>query len=278
MSNVDEVWYCPSCGKTRIEDRKAVQNHQRTCGFFSEEISDNSLNADFRDAHNMAIKKLPRAQGKALISPKINKELSNYRIDDETISELAPRKQISRNTVTEFTSKVFELYNSSSPSAQAEGKKQELSMDNVRRGLPIADVPNYKLLYKDEGKESKIYSISKLHVNARPLRGKPDLIFSNTQKNEVLIVERKFTRAGIPQNGWPNLRAQLWAYAQIDDLKGYNKIHLRAEVWDSTSLGNRQNAQHYKKPNSPVVLSFYFSDLDLIWLPIFERMGGQINN
>ena len=278
MSNVDEVWYCPSCGKTRIEDWKAVQNHQRTCGFFSEEISDNSLNAHFRDAHNMAIKKLPRAQGKALISPKINKELSNYRVDDETIAERAPRLQISRNTVTEFTSKVFELYNSSSLSAQAEGKKQELTMDNVRRGLPIADVPNYKLLYKDEGKESKIYSISKLHVNARPLRGKPDLIFSNTQKNEVLIVERKFTRAGIPQNGWPNLRAQLWAYAQIDDLKGYNKIHLRAEVWDSTSLGNRQNAQHYKKPNSPVVLSFYFSDLDPIWLPIFERMGGQINN
>jgi hypothetical protein len=278
MSNDDEVWYCRICDRTRIEDKKAIQNHRRTCGFFSEEISDNSLRAPFRDAHDKAIKKLPRDQGKALIKPEIKKELSNYRVGDETIAERAPRLQISRNTVTEFSSKVFALYNNSSQSAQAEGKKQEITMDNVRRGLPIADVPNYKLLYKDKGKESKIYSISNLHVNARPLRGKPDLIFLNTQKNEVLIVERKFTRAEIPKNGWPNVRAQLWAYAQIDDLKKYNKIHLRAEVWDSASLRNRQNPHQYKKPNSPVVFSFDFSDLDPIWLPIFERMGGQWNN
>ena len=278
LDDVD-VWYCDKCDKTRIDDKKARENHRKTCGF-PEAISINPISALLKDAHLKEIRKLPRRQGRQLIEPQTNRWLSNYRIDDKFILKQASSSQFSTNAVTEFTDKVFNLYNISNTSALAEGKKQELAMDNVwkLRQLPVADIPNYKLLYRDEGDNSKIYDISSLQVNSKPLRGKPDLVFLNKQRNEILIVERKWTRGTIPKDGWPNLRAQLWTYAQIDDFKVYDKIHLRAEIWDKTTLHNRQHLSKYTTPALPVVLSFEFPDLHRVWLTVFDKMGGLSNN
>jgi hypothetical protein len=46
--------------------------------------------------------------------------------------------------------------------------------------------------------------------------GKPDLVFREKRSGRILIVEIKATEADIYADGWPNLRAQLWAYSKID--------------------------------------------------------------
>lgn len=48
-----------------------------------------------------------------------------------------------------------------------------------------------------------------------------------------MIVERKASNKQIPVDGWPDLRAQLWCYAQIDDWvwRAAPAIRLVGEVW-----------------------------------------------
>ncbi len=68
-------------------------------------------------------------------------------------------------------------------------------------------------------------------LNGTPLFGKPDLVFKERSSGNILILELKYTNAEIPLDGWPNLRAQLWAYSQIDEWKDAPEIHLAAEIW-----------------------------------------------
>jgi hypothetical protein len=60
----------------------------------------------------------------------------------------------------------------------------------------------------------------------------PDLVYRNRTTGELVIVERKASDKPIPVNGWPNLRAQLWAYSHIDNFKSAPTISLIGEVWD----------------------------------------------
>lgn len=48
------------------------------------------------------------------------------------------------------------------------------------------------------------------------------------------MVEIKISEAPIPDGGWPNLRAQLWAYSKIDKWAQSSDILLVGEIWGST--------------------------------------------
>jgi hypothetical protein len=63
--------------------------------------------------------------------------------------------------------------------------------------------------------------------------GAPDVVLRHRPSNELTIIEYKSSWAEIPSAGWPDLRAQLWCYAQIDDPRWHTApaIRLVAEVW-----------------------------------------------
>lgn len=64
------------------------------------------------------------------------------------------------------------------------------------------------------------------------MRAKPDLVFVQPESKRLLIVELKtHTKRETPSDGWANLRAQLWAYAHIDDFRAAPALDLAAEVW-----------------------------------------------
>lgn len=61
--------------------------------------------------------------------------------------------------------------------------------------------------------------------------GAPDYVFINKKTETALIVEVKVSSAELPSDGWPNLRAQLWAYGYIDVIQQVKNIILIGEVW-----------------------------------------------
>jgi len=73
--------------------------------------------------------------------------------------------------------------------------------------------------------------ISSLTIDGKPLRGVPDLVFRERRTNRILIVELKVSEAQLWADGWPNLRAQLWAYSRIDRWANAPEILLAGEVW-----------------------------------------------
>ena len=47
------------------------------------------------------------------------------------------------------------------------------------------------------------------------MRASPDLAYRHKKTHAVFIVSLGFTQKSIPSNLWPDVWAQLWAYAQI---------------------------------------------------------------
>lgn len=134
-------------------------------------------------------------------------------------------------TVTDFVDWVFRLY---VPERHYENllHGQRIEREVARRQVPIPTHSGWKLESNGMSNgDSKIYEISQLTINGKRLRGKPDLVFREKRTRRVLIVEVKASEADIPSNGWPNLRAQLWAYAKIDAFQDAPEISAVAEVW-----------------------------------------------
>lgn len=79
------------------------------------------------------------------------------------------------------------------------------------------------------------FEISTLQISGESLLGVPDLVFRERETNRIAIVELKVSRANLPSDGWPNLRAQLWAYSKIDRWSSAPEIILAGEVWVQTT-------------------------------------------
>jgi hypothetical protein len=138
-------------------------------------------------------------------------------------------------TVTDFTRWVHSLYSFrvGSAAAMREGKFIERSIAKFTRPLSH---PDWELVYCDpliEGERPEAKRIPALTINGAPLWGVPDLVFRYKPTRELVIVERKASYKPIPVDGWPDLRAQLWCYAQIDDpaWREAPTIRLVGEVW-----------------------------------------------
>lgn len=75
------------------------------------------------------------------------------------------------------------------------------------------------------------FEIPSLRVGSQPLRASPDLLYRHRETHDTVLVEIKFSNKIIPSNLWPNVWAQLWAYAQIPQLRDSPTIRAAGEVW-----------------------------------------------
>jgi hypothetical protein len=174
-----------------------------------------------------------------------------------------------RNRVTDFTSWIMSLYltppNSKSLKA---GKSLEKLISTFSE--PIMN-NKWSLVYKDplNGKPDA-FKISSLRINSSPIWGAPDLVYKNKVSDEYVIIERKSSYSEIPSDGWPNLKAQLWAYSLIDEFQETSRIHLVGEIWGNIN-GNiaRRGIMHWDSNDQ----SFNKTNEEL-----FNLYGGHIHN
>lgn len=156
-----------------------------------------------------------------------------YRYTHEYLNDRAsyfPPKE-KGNRVTDFTGWIYSLYQGrSDPQALNDGKIVERQV--AAKLGPVPANRDWELIYADplDGLPTAV-KISALQVKGKPLWGAPDLVFRRKNDGAILIVERKASNRDIPADGWPNLRAQLWAYAQIDDWVDAVPITLIGEIW-----------------------------------------------
>lgn len=142
--------------------------------------------------------------------------------------------KIRGNRVTDFTGWIYSLYQEKADRKALEnGKAVERQV--AAKLVTVPKNSDWELICQDPLDESAdIKQISSLMVNGKPLRGVPDLAFRSKRDDTVLIIERKASNREIPSDGWPNLRAQLWAYAHIDDWLDAREIILIGEIWGFT--------------------------------------------
>lgn len=145
------------------------------------------------------------------------------------------RPSVPGKSVTDFSGWVFSLYNPHKDlHALALGKNVKRQL--VRRYVSAPARKGWILEYEGiraDGRQSKI--ASSLTVGGTPLQAAPDFVFREKSSGRVVIVEIKASNREIPSDGWPNLRAQLWAYAHIDEWRDAPEVILVAEVWGFTS-------------------------------------------
>ncbi len=79
--------------------------------------------------------------------------------------------------------------------------------------------------------DSVALSIPSLTIAGIPTWGRPDLVYREKGTTRMIIVEVKTSEADIPSDGWPNMRAQLWAYFKIHSWRDIDDILLVGEVW-----------------------------------------------
>lgn len=154
---------------------------------------------------------------------------------------ISPRSVTRRqyHRVTDFTSWFYQLKNlGENESAFRHGHIGERAVQQHKQLIPIqSQASGWHLLHKDSlecAPDSK--QISLLEINSQPLRGSPDYVFENPLTNTILIIEIKVTDRELHIDGWPNLRAQLWAYSLIDEyINRSANIILIGEVWSRIS-------------------------------------------
>ena len=114
------------------------------------------------------------------------------------------------------------------------------------------------------------FPIPSLTVDGVPLRGVPDLVFRERKSNRILIVELKVSSAELPSDGWPNLRAQLWAYSHIQHWATASEILLAGEVWSNHSSSPVRRKTYFWRSNDTL--------LNEECLELFIAYGGAVED
>lgn len=142
------------------------------------------------------------------------------------------------NWVTSFSDWLLSFNTRGKRSSRVEGKVAEFIVD--KRELPEPKNKDWGLWFKDFGEtRGQAMPISALAINGHPLYGKPDLVFKHASSERFVVIERKASNALLPPNSWPSVRAQLWAYSQLDALQSAEEISLVAEIWPRGFRGGR---------------------------------------
>lgn len=162
---------------------------------------------------------------------------SLYRVPHEALVNLAKHLPPQRvgNTVTAFSGWIFSLYRPIlNKKSLDDGRRIERAI--ARRFAPVPTKAGWELVFEDPLTEKpEVKKISALQINESPIWGVPDLVFREKATGKIVIIERKASNREIPSDGWPNLRAQLWAYSQIDEWRNAPAITLVGEIWGFTS-------------------------------------------
>lgn len=169
---------------------------------------------------------------------------SQYRITHASLIDAARRMPswTPGGRVTDFTDWVFRLYHTSSYKSLVQGAAAEREI--ARRRIPrLTHNEHWKLVYDGMGENAQVdpCTISNLSISGKAICGSPDLVFRYKNERRIRILELKATSVPIiPSDGSPNLRAQLWAYSQIDRWADAKSIDLVAEIWDAHGLKVRK--------------------------------------
>lgn len=173
-------------------------------------------------------------------------------------SASAPRT----HTVSSFADWVLRLYNPApNPLALAAGIIGERAVVDCREEInknkheiPRWEHRGWRLIHDGiRGVFDKGFPIPSLTVNGILLRGVPDLVFRERKTNRILIVELKVSSADLPSDGWPNLRAQLWAYARIERWATAPEILLAGEVWSHHSSVPLRRKTYFWRSDDPLL-------------------------
>ena len=284
-------WQCPSCNKTRCEDYLSAENHLATCMpgpvYSSEKGQTKSISGKNLEIlgvvlsdikYKASYEYLVKTQwcNRKFVEPNNFEHAPLYKHGDDYVfsrSKLTSSRII-KPTVTSFTNTVFRLYQPKGSLRQlTEGQAAEKHMSNfwLNRARGALTNEDWRLIYKDHPNAESL-RISKLEFMNQPIWGKPDIVFCNENTNELMIIERKVVNDHvlIPGDGWPNLRAQLWAYSLADKFSSFEKIHLVAEIWSKGQLLGRT------KRMQPTTIKFTPSNLDLVWPNVFINLGGVL--
>lgn len=153
-------------------------------------------------------------------------------------------------TVSAFADWIYSLYTVAPAKLVLErGRQAEFDIQlkrnaRARRVDSMSDVPvsDWKLEHNGLNllttskplrgpQEYAYFEIPSLQVCSQPLRASPDLLYRHRKTKDAVLVEIKFSNKAIPSNLWPNVWAQLWAYAQIPQLEDSPTIRAVGEVW-----------------------------------------------
>lgn len=166
-------------------------------------------------------------------SEKLGEDGLPYRFNNAHLLQLAKLRPPSYKgtRVTDFTRWIYSLYRGRpDPQSLLNGKLVERQIASKIASVPESS--DWELIYEDPlDQPPKPKKITALKIEGEPMWGAPDLVFKSKFAPEIIIVERKASNRDIPADGWPNLRAQLWAYGHIDDWVEIERIHLIGEIW-----------------------------------------------
>lgn len=195
------------------------------------------------------LSKLNARRWQEFFAPTKRAEWKPYPVSPELLVRRAQSQSVRVNRsagahrVTDFSNWVFRHYHGGSSTALQGGKLGERTVRSLAL-LNIDDNPvagDWKLVAFDAlNGRPEAHRISMLTVNGEPIYGAPDYVFRNERTSTTLIVEVK-TFSGafhhLPSDGWPDLRAQLWAYGHIDEFfEDSKQIILVGEVWQPTTV------------------------------------------
>lgn len=199
----------------------------------------------------------------------IYSETVGYRLDAVPTSEEEQRR---RRSEGKFAHRDLELF--------IQWMRQNTSVKFESR--------DWKLVHADDhadGLQKRIFQSSRLQVEGKPLTGTPDVVLQNCATDEFLIIERKFTRIPperVPDAGWPNLRAQLWAYSWMDDWRDAHEVYLIGQIW---CLPPRLPPQDRRR-RAPKTLEMHLNvcprwrrstkGFDEPWSEFFQIYGGTV--
>ncbi len=168
------------------------------------------------------------------------------------------------NNVSDFTKWIFKslVYKPETVSTKnglllEEIVNKEVSPANYRTEKYFRknyEIPHdWELEYHDlNEKNIKKYQISRLTYRDRVLYGKPDMVFRNRTNNDRIIIELKSTsgvNVDIPEDGWINMKCQLWSYSFIDEFQDSNNIFLVGDIHRIFYSENQIISNHHKSPS-----------------------------
>lgn len=167
----------------------------------------------------------------------------------------ANRPTSPKATVSGFSSWVHSLYAppTNPINLQVGRESEKLIFDRRRKilsqnaGFWRSDGPNWVLIHnglmtaEDNTSRLTAFEIPQLTVRGHPVLGCPDLIYQNKKTRQIYLVEIKFSRQPIPSNLWPDIWAQLWAYAQIPECLAAPEVATVGEIWGDHSRQDERN-------------------------------------
>ena len=181
------------------------------------------------------------------------------------------------STVSAFSDWVIRLYVPERSNAALivglEGERavvvHRLRIQRAKREVPRWEHHCWKLVHDGvRGAFEGGFSIPSLEVRGVMMTGVPDLVFREHKTGRILIVELKVSQAMLPSDGWPNLRAQLWAYSRIEKWSAAPEMLLAGEVWSPESAGLQRRRTYQWRASD--------ADLQAESRELFEAYGGRV--